>query len=371
MKIAFTGAGGGHFYPLIAVVEAVRTQVFMQKLNTPEFYFFSDKPYDERALFDNSMKFIQIPAGKLHVYPSLENISNSFKTFFGIIVALKELYRIYPDVIFAKGGYASFPVLVAARFLSIPVIVHESDSVAGRVTQWAGKFAERVALSQREAAVYFPNNPHVALTGQPIRERVLPPENYNRQYPSGRRPVLLIIGGSQGSLRLNETVLGILPEMLQTYDVVHQTGLAHIDNVKEVSAKVLANHPHKDRYYAEGFVEVSVFYPKVDMVITRAGSTTLFETALWRLPQIIIPIPESISRDQHSNAYAFFKHGTCSVIEENNLTPHLLLSEVNRIVTDKATYEKLATAGASLDFSRGAATTIANEALRIALSHYE
>ena len=144
MKIAFTGAGGGHFYPLIAVAEAVRTQVFLQKINTPEFYFFSDKPYDERALFDNSIKFIEIPSGKLHVYPSLENITNTFKAFYGIFVALKEMYRIYPDVLFAKGGYASFPVLVAARILSIPVVVHESDSVAGRVTQWAGKFAEQV-----------------------------------------------------------------------------------------------------------------------------------------------------------------------------------------------------------------------------------
>ena len=370
MKIAFTGAGGGHFYPLIAVAEAVRTQVFLQKIQTPDFYFFSDHPYDERALFDNNIKFIEIPSGKLHVYPTLENITNIFKAIFGTFVALKEMYRIYPDVLFAKGGYASFPVLMAARILSIPVVVHESDSVAGRVTKWAGRFAERIAISQKEAAVYFPNLP-VALTGQPIRERVLPPENYNRQYPVGRRPVLLIIGGSQGSLKLNETILGILPEMLQTYDVVHQTGPIHIEAVKEISSKILTNHPHKDRYYAEGFVEVSVFYPKVDLVITRAGSTTLFETALWHLPQIIIPIPESISRDQHSNAYAFFKHGTCSVIEENNLTPHLLLSEINRIIGDKANYDKLSKAGASLDFSRFAASIIATEVLRIALTHYE
>jgi UDP-N-acetylglucosamine--N-acetylmuramyl-(pentapeptide) pyrophosphoryl-undecaprenol N-acetylglucosamine transferase len=370
MKIAFTGAGGGHFYPLIAVAEAVRTQVFMQKINTPDFYFFSDKPYDERALFDNSIKFIEIPSGKLHIYPSLETVTNVLKTAWGILVALKEMYRIYPDIVFAKGGYASFPVLVAARVLSIPVIVHESDSVAGRVTQWAGKFAERVALSQREAQSYF-TNPHIALTGQPIRERVLPPENYARHFPEGRRPVLLIIGGSQGSLRLNESILGVLGELLQNYDIVHQTGPMHIESVKELSAQILANHPHKDRYYAEGFVEVSVFYPKVDLVITRAGSTTLFETALWHLPQIVVPIPETISRDQHSNAYAFFKHGTCSVIEENNLTPHLLLSEINRIITDKAVYLKLSEAGKGLDFSRGAANTIATEILRIAISHYQ
>lgn len=370
MKIAFTGAGGGHFYPLIAVAEAIRTQVFYQKINPPEFYFFSDKPYDERALFDNGIKFIEISAGKLHVYPSLESITNMFKTAWGIVIAIKEVYRVYPDVIFAKGGYASFPVLFAARLLSIPVVVHESDAVAGRVTQWAGKFAERVALSQKEAAKYF-TNPHVALTGQPVRERVLPPENYSRVYPTNRRPVLLIIGGSQGSLKLNETIVNILPEMLQIYDVVHQTGPAHIQTVKALTATLLKDHPHKDRYYAEGFVEVSVFYPKVDMVITRAGSTTLFETAMWHLPQIVVPIPESISRDQHSNAYAFFRHGTCSVIEENNLTPHLLLSEITRIIGDEVVYQKLSDGGKTFDFSRKAGETIATEVLRIALSHYE
>jgi UDP-N-acetylglucosamine--N-acetylmuramyl-(pentapeptide) pyrophosphoryl-undecaprenol N-acetylglucosamine transferase len=370
MKIAFTGAGGGHFYPLIAVAEAIRTQVFIQKINTPDFYFFSDKPYDERALFDNSIKFIYIPSGKLHVFPTLENVVNVLKAFWGIAVALKELYRVYPDVLFAKGGYSSFPVIMAARLLSIPVIVHESDTVAGRVTQWAGKFAERIALSQKEAVKYFPNRP-VALTGQPVRERLLPPENFNRQFPTGRRPVLLVLGGSQGSLRLNESLLGVLPEMLETYDVVHQTGPKHIEIVKQLTDKILEGNPKKDRYYAEGFIELSVFYPKVDCVITRAGSTTLFETALWHLPQIIIPIPESISRDQHTNAYAFFKHGTSTVIEENNLTPHVLLAEINRIMTHKEVYEKMSEAGKSLDYSRDASTTIALEALRIALSHYE
>ena len=102
MKIVITGAGGGHFYPLIAVIESVRKEAFIQKITQPEVFFFSDKPYDEKALFEGDIKFIQIPAGKLRVYPSLETITDIFKTLYGCVVALFKLYSLYPDVVFAK-----------------------------------------------------------------------------------------------------------------------------------------------------------------------------------------------------------------------------------------------------------------------------
>jgi UDP-N-acetylglucosamine--N-acetylmuramyl-(pentapeptide) pyrophosphoryl-undecaprenol N-acetylglucosamine transferase len=371
MKLVFTGAGGGHFTPLIAVAESIRAQVFMQKISTPEMYFMSDKPYDERALFDNGIKFIEIPAGKLHVFAALDSLFTPFKMFWGTCVALKELYGMYPDVIFAKGGYASFPVLLAARILSIPVIVHESDSVAGRVTSWADSFAERVAISQKEAAPYFKNK-QIALTGQPVRAKLLPPDNFVRHAPpTTRRPVLLVLGGSQGSQKLNDTILAALPELLTSYDIVHQTGPTNIATVKAVANKLLENNEFKDRYYVEGLLDLGIFYPKVDVVVTRAGSTTLFETALWRIPQVVIPIPESISRDQRSNAYAFARLGTCTVIEENNLSPHILMSELSRILQNPGRYEEMAAAGAKVDYSRNAASSIASEMIRIALTHYE
>ena len=172
MKIVITGAGGGHFYPLIAVAESVRKEAFLQKIIQPEIYFFSDKPYDEEALFSVDCKFVETPAGKLRLYPSVETVSDIFKTFYGCFIALGKLYSLYPDVVFAKGGYASFPTLLAAKILSIPVIVHESDTVPGRTTLWASKFALRTALSYQEAAPFYPYK-NVALTGQPIREALL------------------------------------------------------------------------------------------------------------------------------------------------------------------------------------------------------
>jgi UDP-N-acetylglucosamine--N-acetylmuramyl-(pentapeptide) pyrophosphoryl-undecaprenol N-acetylglucosamine transferase len=367
MKIVLTGAGGGHFYPLIAVAERMRKEVFVQKIVQPELFFFSDAPYDEKALFDAQIKFIKIPAGKLHVYPSLVTIVNVFKTAWGCIVALFKLYSLYPDAVFAKGGYASFPTLLAARILSIPVIVHESDTVPGRTTKWAGKFAARVALSYPEAAPFFPKDT-TALTGQPIRDDLLPPSDFNREYIKKERPVILVIGGSQGSKRINETMLNVLPELLKTYDVIHQVGLQNVAEMKEVTASVLRDHEFKDHYFMDGFIDLSIFYSKVDMAICRAGSQ-MFELVEWQLPFIVIPIPEAISRDQRSNAHAMAGRGVATLLEENNLGSSIVLAETRRILEEEATYTKMSESCRQMQSSREAATTIARELVRIGLSH--
>lgn len=367
MKIVITGAGGGHFYPLIAVVERMRKEAFIQKVVQPDVYFFSDKPYDEKSLFLSQIKFVQIPAGKLRVYPSLATVTDMFKSVYGIIVALVKLYMLYPDVVFAKGGYASFPTLFAARILSIPVVIHESDTVPGRTTKWAGKFASRIALSYPEAAPFYPKD-RTALTGQPIRETLLPPDDFERVYGAKERPVILIIGGSQGSKNINEAMLRILPELLNTYDIVHQTGEANLAEVKQVAESVLKEHPYKDHYFINGFIDVGIFYPKTDFVITRAGSM-MFEIALWQIPMLIIPIPETVSRDQRSNAYAMAGRGVAEVLEENNLSPNVIQSEIGRILNDKENYAKMSTAGKQFENSRTAASVIAREIIRIGLSH--
>ena len=370
MKLAFTGAGGGHFTPLIAVAESIKKTAFEKGIESPELFFFSDKEYDIEALNVNNMHYVHIPSGKMHVYFSFDTIKNIFIMCWGVLVALQKMYVIFPDVIFAKGGYASFPVLCAARFFSIPVIVHESDMVPGRVTLWTASFAERVAISYEEVRGRF-KNPYIALTGIPLREKVIPKIRVHKGIRERERPVLLIIGGSQGSKKINEIVLSILPQLLEKYDIIHQTGISNKEEVLGVSSHMIKDSPHFSRYFCEGVLDVSLFYDKVDIVLTRAGSTTLFETALWHIPQIIVPIPEAISRDQKSNAYAFAKKGTGIVIEENNLTPHLLLSQIEMIIENKETYTNMSEAGEGVSFTKNAAKSIAEEMLAMAEKHYQ
>jgi len=156
MKIGLTGGGtGGHFYPIIAVAEALRKQANDRKLVDLELYYFAPQPYDESALFENKITYVRVGAGKLRPYLSLENITDAFKTVAGVVTALRELYHIYPDVIFSKGGYVAFPVMLAARLLRIPVIMHESDSVPGKTNAWTASFARRIAVSFPDAAHFL------------------------------------------------------------------------------------------------------------------------------------------------------------------------------------------------------------------------
>ena len=148
MKILLTGGGtGGHFYPVIAVAQEIKKITKERKLIRSELYFMSDTPYNKGILFDNGIEFIKVPTGKYRRYFSLLNISDVFKTAWGVVSGLIKVFNIYPDVIFGKGGYASFPALFAGKILGIPVIIHESDSVPGKVNLWAGKFAQKIALS--------------------------------------------------------------------------------------------------------------------------------------------------------------------------------------------------------------------------------
>jgi hypothetical protein len=157
MKIAFTGGGtGGHFYPIIAVAQKTNQILTEEKILGAQLYYISTEPYDRQALFENNLIFEEITTGKLRVYFSFKNFFDIFKTIFGIIKGLIRVFSIYPDVIFSKGGYASFPTVFAARILRIPLIIHESDAAPGRANLWASKFAYKIAISFPESAEYFP-----------------------------------------------------------------------------------------------------------------------------------------------------------------------------------------------------------------------
>ncbi|MEA2715094.1 MAG: UDP-N-acetylglucosamine--N-acetylmuramyl-(pentapeptide) pyrophosphoryl-undecaprenol [Candidatus Parcubacteria bacterium] len=176
MKILFCGAGsGGHFYPIIAVAEAIHERVKARKIIPPQLYYMAPSKYNPRALFDNNIEFVLVPAGKVRRYFSLLNVVDLFKTAAGCLAALTRMYSIFPDVVFGKGGYGSFPAMLAARLLRIPVVIHESDSKPGRVNLWAGKFAKKIALSYPDAAPYFKHRERIAYTGNPIRADITLP----------------------------------------------------------------------------------------------------------------------------------------------------------------------------------------------------
>lgn len=377
MTIAFTGGEtGGHFYPLIAIAEALHDMAGEQNLLAPKLYFLAPTPFDAQALFENEIVYIKIPAGKVRRYHSFSNFTDLFITLGGFIHALVVLFRIYPDVLVSKGGYGSVPATLAARFLGIPVVIHESDAKPGRANLLASKWAKRIAISFDSAAPFFPKKvqKRIARTGIPIRKELTRLETQGaREYLDldPAVPTILILGGSSGSERINNVVIDALPDLVTFANVIHQTGPALFKNVEALSQVILGKNPNASRYHPFNYLSAVSLQRAAGaalLVISRAGATAVAEIALWNKPAILIPIPESVSHDQRANAYAYAATGAAIVLEEANLTPHLLVSETKRIVADPQLAASMA--GHAKGFADpDAARVLAGEVLQIALSH--
>jgi UDP-N-acetylglucosamine--N-acetylmuramyl-(pentapeptide) pyrophosphoryl-undecaprenol N-acetylglucosamine transferase len=375
MKILLVGGGtGGHFYPLIAIAEELNKIADQEKLLNYKLYYMGETEYDKDALKKEFITFIPITAGKMRVYFSLKNITDFFKTLTGIIQAFFKLYSLYPDVIISKGGYSAFPVLVAARFFRIPVIIHESDSAPGRVNKWSGKFAARVALTYPEAASYF-DSKKISLTGQPVRKIIA-----QRATEGGAEffdldpnvPIIGILGGSLGAKVINNVVVQLVPTLLDRYQIIHQTGKSNFEDVT-TDAKVLLGDSTKRNHYKVfstlNELEMKMFSGAVSLVITRAGST-LNEIAAWGVPSIVIPGSPEVYHDDHQrkNAYHYARTGACAVIEEQNLTASVLLNEIDLILTHKDRYNAMSEHARAF-YQPDAGRKIATEAIKIALEH--
>lgn len=340
MKILFTGGGsGGHFYPIIAVAEKLNILLEREKIASVNFYYMSTEPYNEGLLSDNKIKFIPVTAGKVRGYFSVLNFVDFFKMGWGMIKAFFQLFALYPDVIFSKGGFPSFPVLFAARFFRIPVIIHESDSAPGRVNAWAGSFAQKIAISYPEAAQFFPAG-RTALTGNPVREEILRPTGKDAFKELGLDPtipVLLILGGSLGAQIINAQFETLAPRLVDKYQIIHQTGEGNLESMRTTVTGLLGNSPYASRYHLYGYLNTETMKLAAEaatVVVSRAGSA-IFEIAAWGIPAIIIPITESNANHQRKNAYAYARAGAALVIEEANLGPNILLSEIDNLMSDE------------------------------------
>ena len=344
MRIMLVGGGtGGHFYPLIALAEALNTSGTPLKL-----YYAGPDMYDEPALVKHNIQFVRVFSGKQRRYASILNVFDLFKVALGAFVALLKLFVIYPDIIVSKGGYTSVPVILAGAFLRIPILIHESDSVMGKANKIAMRFAKDIVINYPELEVRE-TKAHVHRLGIPIRSALIAPPTENMHEAFGidsTRPVILVLGGSSGAERINELILDSLDELLTRFTVIHQTGKAHFELCTLSADNLIPDAERRQYYIPKPFFSDSALndmYSLANLVISRAGSTSIYEIALHGKPSIIIPIPEGISHDQRSNAYAYARVGATSVIEESNITDNLLLAEIERIMQNTDIYSAMST----------------------------
>jgi len=334
MKILFTGGGtGGHIFPIIAIAREIRRRKPKDKL---EFFYLG--PKDEFASILLSQEGINVKtifAGKIRRYFSFKNFIDIFKILIGIPQAFFYIFFSTPDLIFSKGGYGSFPVVLSGWLLRVPIFLHESDTVPGLTNKILGKFALEIFVSFPRTDFFSPKK--MILTGNPIRKEILEgvKEKSNELFNlSGERPVILILGGSQGAQKINDVLLIILPEMLKEFEIIHQCGEK---NFKQVKAEANTVIPEELRKYYHIFPflresEMAHAYQVSDIIISRAGSGSIFEIAAAGKPSILIPLKTAAQNHQIKNAYQYARLGAAIVIEEENLTAHFFLKKINYLI---------------------------------------
>jgi len=361
MKILFTGGGtAGHVFPIIAIVREI-------KISQKEIELFYLGPKDEWVLthlLQEDIKVKTILAGKIRRYFSLKAlVLNIFDLFFktpiSIFQAFFHLFVLTPDLIFAMGGYGSFPVVLSGKILQIPIFLHEQNISPSLTNRILSRWALEIFVSWPKTE-YFSLEKQI-LVGNPIRKEILEgsEEKAKELFKlTGEKPVLLILGGSQGAQRINDLLLLILSEILESFELLHQCGSRNFKQVQAESKVVIKKgqekYYHLFPFFKEPELKEAFFAAKI--IVSRAGSGTIFEIAALGKPSILIPLPEAAMNHQVKNAYAFAKDGACLVIEEANLTPHFFLERLKYLISRPDLLEKMSQK--AKEFSRPKAAQI-------------
>ena len=327
-KIVMTGGGtAGHVTPNIALIPRLR------ELGYDIDYIGSYEGIEKKLISEFGIPYYGVATGKFRRYFDPKNFSDPFRVIKGCSEAKKILKQLKPNVIFSKGGFVSVPVIWAAAGLKIPCIIHESDLTPGLANKLCIPKATKICCNFPETLKYLPADKAV-LTGSPIREELLK-GNKEAAYKlcgfDNSRPVIMIMGGSQGASAINKVVRDALPRLLNDFQVIHICGQEKMDNM------LLTTPGYKQFDYVKG--ELKDLFAITDLVVSRAGANAICELLALRIPNILIPLPLAASRgDQLLNAASFESQGYSIVIQEENLDEDSLVDSLQELYNNKDAY---------------------------------
>jgi len=325
MKIILTGGGtAGHVTPNIALLPGLREMGF-------EISYIGSYNGMEKALAEaQGIVYFGIDSGKLRRYHDWKNLTDPLRVQHGLHEARRILKEEKPDIVFSKGGFVSVPVVVAAAQLKIPVIIHESDMTPGLANKISFRSASKICCNFPETMKYLPEDKRV-LTGCPIRQELMHGDKETARRLAGfedERPVIMVIGGSLGSVAVNRLVRESLPRLLDTYNVVHLCGKGNVDE----SLAGLKGY----KQYAYVTDHLKDFFALADVVISRAGANTICEILALHKPNILIPLGTAGSRgDQLLNARSFEVQGLSTVLKEDETTSEQLCRTIDEVYADR------------------------------------
>lgn len=327
-RIILTGGGtAGHVTPNIALLPRLK------ELHYDIHYIGSYEGIEKELIEQFGIPYHGISSGKLRRYFSLKNFTDPFRIIKGLAEADKLIKTLKPDVIFSKGGFVSVPVVMAGKRRHVPTIIHESDMTPGLANKLSIPSATKVCCNFPETLEHLPKDKAV-LTGSPIRQELLRGNKIAALDFCGLtadKPVILIIGGSLGSVAVNNAVRAILPELLKDFQVIHLCGKGKVDeSLKDLKGYVQFEYIQN---------ELKDIFALTDIIISRAGANAICEIAALRKPNLLIPLSANASRgDQILNARSFERQGFSIVLEEEELTNEKLLSSIHKLYNDRDTY---------------------------------
>lgn len=384
LRILFTGGGtGGHIYPIVAVAEKLNKLGQEKNIALDLYYIGVPENYGE-TLNLAGIKVSKIISAKFRRYFDLRNVIDIPKLFISVLQAFWKIFFLMPDVLFSKGGPGALPVVLACKFYNIPIIIHESDSVAGLTNLISSRYANRIGISfesAQESFVNYSKNENereiiidkIALIGNPIRNDFL--KSDINQTASKKifgfdeqKPLIMVICGSQGSMKVNDFFLNSARDLvLNGFQILHQTGVKNYEQFnKELNIALADLQREKSFYKAIPYFEENIknAYDAADLVVSRSGSGSIFEIAAMKKPSILIPLADSASDHQRKNAYEYAKTGAAIVIEELNLKTNIIISQLKKMFDNLENLKKMSLAAGQFSKSNSA-ELIAEEIIKL------
>lgn len=328
-RILFTGGGtAGHVIVNLALIPVFQREGW-------EIDYIGSENGIERKLIEplDGVTYYPISTGKLRRYMSIENIKDPFKVLKGTFQAWRIIGSRKPQIIFSKGGFVSVPVIFASRLRRVPAVIHESDYTPGLANKLAFPFAKKILATFSETMVYLPEKKaeHV---GAVIRDELFQGNKKTGLDICGftaEKPVLLIMGGSGGSEKINQAVRNSLPKLLPLFQIIHICGHGKKDDSIQKQGYIQFEYVQDD---------LNHLLAATDFVLSRAGANAIFEFLALQIPMLLIPLSREASRgDQIVNAHSFRKKNYALVLEEEDLTEETLIQHLSQL-KEEATFYK-------------------------------
>ena len=326
-KIVLTGGGtAGHVTPNIALLPSLKEEGFQP------FYIGSYEGIEKRLIEDFDLPYYGISTGKFRRYFDLKNFSDPFRVIKGYRQAIRILREIQPDIVFSKGGFVSVPVVRAAAALKIPCIIHESDMTPGLANKLCIPVATKVCCNFPETLNSLPAGKAI-LTGSPIRQELTRGNKLAALELCGfsaNKPVVMVIGGSQGASSINTMIREALPKLLPSFQVVHICGKDKVDNL------MLTIPGYKQFEYLKS--ELKDVFAMADLVVSRAGANAICEILALKKPNLLIPLQAGSRGDQILNGRSFEEQGFSIVLREDYLDCDILADKIFELYEDRYSY---------------------------------